>query len=70
MFEINIKAISAAMLAKQMTIRDLAKAAGVTETTAGKIFKGCSTKLNGRIAGAVANALGLSPEQILKEAEQ
>lgn len=66
MFEVDVKAIRAAMLAKQMTIRDLAKAAGVTETTAGKIFKGCSTKLNGRIAGAVANALGLSPEQILK----
>ena len=66
MFELDGKAIRLLMLEKKLTFRALAKAAGITETTAQKIARG-GAKVNGKTAGKVADAFGVDASTILKE---
>ena len=66
MFELDGKAIRLLMIEKQMTILDLAKAAGISPVTALKIARGA--KANGKTTGKLVSALGVAPQLILKEA--
>lgn len=65
MFEFDSKVIRSLMLERQMTIRDVAKSAGVTETTAAKIIHGKTNSANGRTLSRIANAFGVSADKIL-----
>ena len=66
MFELDSKAIRGLLLEKKWTIRDYAKAASITETTAQKISRG-GARTNAKTAGKVADALGVAPHAIIKE---
>ena len=55
------------MIAQQMTIRGLARKAQISEVTAAKVIK--DGKATGEVTGKIAGALGLSPEEILKEGD-
>ena len=66
MFEIDGKTIRGLLLEKKMTLRELAKAASITETTAQKISRG-GARTNAKTAGKVADALGVNARTIIKE---
>ena len=66
MFEFDGKAIRSLMLERQMTIRDVAKSAGVTETTAAKIIHGKAHSANGRTLSKIAAAFGVTADKILR----
>ena len=68
MFELDGKAIRSLLIERQMTIRELAQRADVTETTAQKVTRG-NAKTNARTTGKVANALGVTADKILKKGE-
>ena len=67
MFELDGVAVRSLLVERQMTLRDFAKNAGITETTAAKVSRGAKT--NARTAGKVANALGVTADKILKKGE-
>lgn len=68
MFELDSKTIRSLMLEKQMTLRDLARAATITETTAARLSRD-GARANARTTGKLAKALDCEPEQILKRDE-
>lgn len=68
MFELDGKAIRGLLLEKQMTLRDLARAATITETTAARLSRD-GARANARTAGKLAVAFGVNAEQILKRDE-
>lgn len=68
MFELDSKAIRSFMLEKQMTLRDMAKAANITETTAARLSRN-GARANARTTGKLAKALNCAPEQLLKRDE-
>ena len=68
MFELNDKAIRSFMLERQMTLRDVAKAANITETTAARLSRD-GARANARTTGKLAKAFDCEPEQILKRDE-
>ena len=67
MFELNKRLVKVTMIAQQMTIRGLARKAQISEVTAAKVIK--DGKATGEVTGKIAGALGLSPEEILKEGD-
>lgn len=66
MFELDGKAIRSLLIERQMTIRELAQRAEVTETTAQKVTRG-NAKTNARTTGKISAALGVDAQQILKK---
>lgn len=68
MFELDSKTIRSLMLEKQMTLRDLARAATITETTAARLSRD-GARANARTTGKLANALGVDAKLIIKEAD-
>lgn len=66
MFELDSKTIRSLMLEKQMTLRDLARAATITETTAARLSRD-GARANARTTGKLANALGVNAKLIVKE---
>lgn len=66
MFELDGAAIRSLLVAQQMTLRDLSKAAGINPTTARKVMRG-DVRTNAKTAGKIAQALGVSADRILKE---
>lgn len=66
MFELDSAAIRSLLLEKQMTLRDFAKTAGITETTAQKVSR-ANAKANARTTGKIATALGVVANKILKK---
>lgn len=66
MFELDGKAIRGLLLERKMTLRAMARTAGVSETTAQKIARG-GAKTNAKTAGKVADALGVVADKILKK---
>ena len=65
MFELDGKAIRGLLLEKKMTLRDMARKASITETTAQKIARG-GARTNAKTAGKVADALGVDAKLILR----
>ena len=68
MFELDGKTIRGLLLEKKMTLRELAKAASITETTAQKISRD-GARTNAKTAGKVADALGVDARTIIKETD-
>lgn len=66
MFEIDGKAIRKLLLEKKWTLRDLAKVAQITETTAQKIARG-GARVNAKTAGKIAAGLGVDANSIVLE---
>ena len=66
MFELDGSAIRSLLIERQMTIRELAQRADVTETTAQKVARG-DAKVNARTTGKISVALGVDAQQILKK---
>lgn len=66
MFELDGSAIRSLLIERQMTLRDFAKTAGITETTAQKVARG-NAKTNARTTGKISAALGVDAQQILKK---
>ena len=66
MFELDSAAIRSLLVEKQMTLRDFAKTAGITETTAQKVARG-NAKTNARTTGKISSALGVVADKILKK---
>ena len=66
MFELDSAAIRSLLVEKQMTLRDFAKTAGITETTAQKVARG-NAKTNARTTGKISAALGVVADKILKK---
>lgn len=66
MLEVNSARIRSLLLERSMSIRDLAKAAKLTEVTTAKALRGA--KANIKTVGKLATALGVRGEEILMEA--
>lgn len=66
MFELDSKKIRSLMLEKQMTLRDLAQKAAITETTAARLSRN-GARANARTTSKLANALGVDASTIVKE---
>ena len=68
MFELNTRAIRSLMIERQLTVRDVAKAANITETTAARLSRD-GARANARTTGKLAHALGVDAKLIVKEKE-
>lgn len=65
MFEINQSLIRATMCEKQMTVRETARRANMSETTLRTLLNDKATA-NARTVGRLAAALDVKPSEILK----
>lgn len=64
MFNVNPAEVRRLMIEHGLTIRELSRAAQVTETTAAKFLRGA--QCNARTLSKLARALGVSGEQLLR----
>ena len=66
MFELDTAKIKSLLFARGLTLRGLAQAAKLTETTAAKVVQG--SKANARTISKLAAALGVKGEDLIMEA--